>query len=214
MGLHPLDWLSVVVYLVIMVAIAIFFSRYMKGAKDFFAGGRRIPWWVAGISLYMGLFSAWTFSGAASLVYRTGWYGLIYFATWPIGFFIGFMLAGVRCRRSRVVSPIEYVETRFNRATHRTLSIVFAISLLYWPIQHMAALGKMVGPMISPGSETAIVIAILVIATLVLLYTYSGGLWAVCVTDAVQSFLVVGIVVVMNRTVHTEQPALLTKKHA
>ena len=43
MGLHALDWVSIGVYLVIMVAIAAFFSRFMKGAKDFFAGGRRTP---------------------------------------------------------------------------------------------------------------------------------------------------------------------------
>ncbi len=191
-----------------MVAVALFFTRFMKGAKDFFTGGRRIPWWVAGISLYMGLFSAWTFSGAASLVYRTGWYGMIYFATWPVGFFIGFMLAGVRCRRSRVVSPVEYVETRFNRATHTTLSILFTVSLLYWPIQHMASLGKMVGPMLFPNSEAAIIFTILVIATLVLFYTFSGGLWAVTVTDAVQSFLLLGVVVILIGVIITESPEL------
>ena len=207
-GIGTLDWASIIVYLLIMAAIAVFFAKFMKGAKDFFTGGRRIPWWVAGISLYMGLFSAWTFSGAASLVYRTGWYGMVYFATWPVGFFIGFMLAGVRCRRSRVVSPIEYIETRFNRATHTTLSILFAVSLLYWPIQHMAALGKMVGPMLYPNSEAAIIVTILVIATLVLFYTFSGGLWAVVVTDAVQSFLLLGVVVILLGIIVIQTPEL------
>ena len=211
MGIHTLDWATIIVYLFIMIAIAVFFTRFMKGAKDFFAGGRQIPWWIAGISLYMGLFSAWTFSGAASLVYRTGWYGMIYFATWPIGFFIGFMLAGVRYRRSRIVSPVEYIETRFNRATHTTLSIIFGVSLLYWPIQHLAALGKMVGPMLFPGSEMAIIITIIVIATLVLFYTFSGGIWAVCVTDAVQSFLLIGAVAVVIGVIFIEIPDVLGK---
>jgi len=211
MGIHTLDWATIIVYLFIMIAIAVFFTRFMKGAKDFFAGGRQIPWWIAGISLYMGLFSAWTFSGAASLVYRTGWYGMIYFATWPIGFFIGFMLAGVRYRRSRIISPVEYIETRFNRATHTTLSIIFGVSLLYWPIQHLAALGKMVGPMLFPGSEMAIIITIIVIATLVLFYTFSGGIWAVCVTDAVQSFLLIGAVAVVIGVIFIEIPDVLGK---
>jgi Na+/proline symporter len=211
MGIHILDGVSIFIYLMIMATIAVFFSKYMKGAKDFFAGGRRIPWWVAGISLYMGLFSSWTFSGAASLVYRTGWYGLLYFATWPIGFFIGFMLAGKRCRRSRVISPVEYIETRFNRTTHTALSVLFGISLLYWPIQHMASLGKMVGPMLFPGSKIAISITILVVATIVLIYTFSGGLWAVCVTDAVQSFLLVGTVAVMIMVIFWETPEIFNK---
>jgi Na+/proline symporter len=210
-GVPALDWASIVIYLLVLVAIAIFFSRFMSGAKDFFAGGRQIPWWVAGISMYMGLFSAWTFSGGASLVYRTGWYGVMYFATWPVGFFIGFMLGGVRCRRSRVISPVEYVETRFNRATHVTLSVLYAVSLLYWPIQHMASLGKMVGPTlfaaISP--ELAVAGTIVVIALLILFYTFSGGLWAVSVSDAVQSFLVIGIVGVLVVVAFTELPGII-----
>ncbi len=211
MGIHVLDWASIAVYMLIMMAIAVFFTRYMKGAKDFFAGGRQIPWWVAGLSLYMGLFSAWTFSGAASLVYRTGWYGMLYFATWPVAFFIGFMLVGIRWRRSRVVSPVEYIETRFNRATHTTLSILFAVSLLYWPMQHMASLGKMVGPLLIPGSEAAIAITICVIATLVLFYTFSGGLWAVTITDAVQSFLLLGVIVVLIGVILKDMPDILGK---
>jgi len=208
MGIAALDWASIVVYLLIMMAIAVFFSKFMKGSKDFFTGGRKIPWWVAGISLYMGLFSAWTFSGAASLVYRTGWFGMLYFATWPLAFFIGFWLAGVRYRRSRVVSPIEYVETRFNRTTHKVLSFLFAASLLYWPIQHMAALGKMIGPLLVPGSETAIILTIIVVAILVLIYTYSGGLWAVVVTDAVQSFMLLGVVIVLLCVIIVKHPGL------
>ncbi len=211
MGIHSLDWASIIVYLLIMVVIAVFFSKFMGGAKDFFAGGRQIPWWVAGISLYMGLFSAWTFSGAASLVYRTGWYGMLYFATWPIGFFFGFWFAGVRYRRSRIISPVEYLENRFNRATHTTLSIIFAISLLYWPMQHLASLGKMVGPMLIPGSEMAIVITIVVIATMILFYTFSGGLWAVTITDAVQSFILLGVVVILLGLIFIDIPDILSK---
>lgn len=211
MCINTLDWASIIVYLLIMVGIAVYFSRFTTGAKDFFAGGRQIPWWVAGISLYMGLFSAWTFSGGASLVYRTGWYGIMYFATWPIGFIIGFSLAAIRCRRSRVISPIEYIETRFNRATHTTLSIIFAVSLLYWPVQHMASLGKMIGPTLFPGIDaaTAMTGTIIVIAVLILFYTYSGGLWAVSITDAVQSFLLLAIVIILVGLTCIELPDIL-----
>ncbi|MCD4664290.1 MAG: hypothetical protein K8R68_03395, partial [Bacteroidales bacterium] len=202
---------SIIIYLIIMIAIAIFFSRFMKGAKDFFTGGRKIPWWIAGISLYMGSFSAWIFSGGASMVYRTGWYGILYFATWPLGFFIGYKLVGVRFRRSRIISPVEYVETRFNDSTHLVLSIVFAASLLYWPIQHLASLGKMLGPMLFPNSEIAIIATIIVIGTIVLFYTFSGGLWAVVVTDAVQSFLVFGTVVILVGVVFLEIPDLFER---
>jgi hypothetical protein len=40
----------------------------------------------------------------------------------PVSYFIAFQLSARRWRRSRVVSPVEYVQTRFNRATHLFLS--------------------------------------------------------------------------------------------
>ncbi|HNT67493.1 MAG TPA: transporter, partial [bacterium] len=63
LSLPLVDYLVVVFYLILMLAIGFYFSRFMKGGKDFFIGGNSIPWWVAGLSLYMTLFSAWTFTG-------------------------------------------------------------------------------------------------------------------------------------------------------
>ena len=68
--LFTVDYLVIILYLLLMLGVGGFFSLMIKGGKDFFVGGRRIPWWVAGISLYMSLFSAWTFTGAASFTYK------------------------------------------------------------------------------------------------------------------------------------------------
>jgi Na+/proline symporter len=97
-GLPAIDYIVIGIYLVLMLAIGLYFSRFMKGGKDFFVGGNLIPWWVAGLSLYMTLFSAWTFTGAASFTYNTGWYGILYLFTWPLSFFIGFQLSAKKWR--------------------------------------------------------------------------------------------------------------------
>ena len=80
-GLPAIDYIVIAVYMAIMLGVGFYFTRLVKGGKDFFIGGNLIPWWVAGVSLYMTLFSAWTFTGAASFTYNTGWYGILYFAT-------------------------------------------------------------------------------------------------------------------------------------
>ena len=97
-GLKFIDYLVIGLYLILMLGIGLIFTRLMKSGKDFFVGGRLIPWWVAGVSLYMTLFSAWTFTGAASFTYNTGWFGVIYFALWPIAFVIGFRVTAKRWR--------------------------------------------------------------------------------------------------------------------
>ncbi len=196
-GLPAVDYVVIGFYLVLMLGIGYYFSRFMKGGKDFFIGGNLIPWWVSGVSLYMTMFSAWTFTGAASFVYHTSWYGLLYFGTWPVAFFIGFQISAKRWRRTRITSPVEYISTRFNKSTHLFLSIFIAITMMYWPAHHLASLSKICAPTLFPGSMTAIDVMILVIGVIILIYTYWGGLWAVCITDVVQFLILICVCVVL-----------------
>ena len=46
-----LDYTTLGGYLLLMVGMGVYFSRRGKSTDDFFLGGRRIPWWVAGISI-------------------------------------------------------------------------------------------------------------------------------------------------------------------
>jgi len=81
-----IDYYVLIAFFLILIGIGIYFSKLIKGGKDFFLGGNKLPWWVSGISLYMGNFSAWTFTGAAGFVYQTEWFGIIYMLTWSITF--------------------------------------------------------------------------------------------------------------------------------
>ena len=38
------DYFILVGYFALMLCIGIYFYRYMKGIKDYFSGGNRIPW--------------------------------------------------------------------------------------------------------------------------------------------------------------------------
>lgn len=196
-GLPAVDYLVIGIYLVLMLGIGIYFSRFMKGGKDFFIGGNLIPWWVSGISLYMTMFSAWTFTGGASFVYQTSWFGLLYFGTWGTSFLIGFLMSAKRWRRTRVTSPVEYIQTRFNKPTHLFFSVYLSLAMLYWPAHHLASLSKICAPTMFPGSMTAIDIMIILLGITIMLYTFLGGLWAVCITDVVQFLILITVCVVL-----------------
>ncbi len=193
MGVLPVDVVVIAVYLILILLIGVYFSRFMKNSKDFFIGGNLIPWWAAGISLYMTSFSAWMFTGAASFAYNTGWFGVLYFLVQPLGFYIGFQLSAERWRRTRVTSPVEYVQTRFNKSTQLLLSILLSLSLIYWPAHHLASLSKICAPTLFPDSAFAIDAMIVVFGIIVVFYTLSGGLWAVCVTDVVQFLILFAV---------------------
>lgn len=188
-GLPVVDYAIVAVYLVAVLGAGFWFARFNKGGSDFFVGGNRIPWWAAGISFYMTTFSAWMFTGAASFVYETGWFGWLYFAVKPIGFLIGFQLSAVRWRRARITSPVQFVEARYGRWTRLVLSIVLVLSMMYWPAHHLASVAKISAPALLPDMPEAINVLIVFFGLFVLLYSVAGGIWAVSMTDVLQ-FLV------------------------
>ena len=183
------DYLVVAFYLIAVLAAGFWFARATKTGRDFFVGNNRIPWWAAGISLYMTTFSAWMFTGAASFVYNTGWFGFLFLAMKPLGFIIGFFLAAVKWRRARIISPVEFVEDRYNHTTRLILSIIMILSMMYWPGHHLASVAKISAPALFPNAPWAVDALILFFGAFVLVYTVAGGIWAVSITDVLQ-FLV------------------------
>ena len=183
------DYLVVGLYLLAVLGGGFWFARVTKSGRDFFVGGNRIPWWAAGVSLYMTTFSAWMFTGAASFVYNTSWFGILFLVVTPFGFLVGFLIAAVKWRRSRLTSPVEYVEERFNHTTRLVLSVLLVLGMMYWPGHHLASLAKITAPAMLPDVPWAIDGLILFFGLFVVVYTVAGGIWAVSITDVLQ-FLV------------------------
>jgi hypothetical protein len=66
------DYAVIALYALLMVRVGFYVLRFNRGAAEYFRGGSRIPWLVAGLSCFMAGFSAWTFTGAAGVAYRSG----------------------------------------------------------------------------------------------------------------------------------------------
>jgi len=193
-SIQMIDLLVLLFYMGLMLGIGLYFRRYMKGANEYFAGGNMIPWWVGGISLYMSSFTAWTFTGAAGFVYHTGWFGVLYFLSWPLAYFLGYRLTAARWRRSRVLSPVEYVSTRFNPMTQQILSYILVTSGLLTRGITLVAVCKIISASVGWPIEYMIIGTGLVM----LLYTLHGGLWAVSITDVVQFIFLFVITVIVT----------------
>jgi len=193
-AISNLDLIVLFAYLALMAGIGFYLMHYMRGARDYFAGGNRIPWWVSGISFYMSSFSAWTFSGAAGFVYHTGLFALIYFATWSLSAYIGYHLTATRWRRSRVISPVEYTRIRYNRTTQQLLGWVTCVSGVLSMGIHLTAVSKIIGSTLNLPVEWVIV----VVGIIVLLYTFLGGVWAVMITDVVQFVILIAITLLVT----------------
>jgi SSS family solute:Na+ symporter len=183
------DYLVIGAYFLFMLGIGVYFIRYNKGAKEYFAGGNMIPWWVSGMTLYMANFTAWTFTGAAGFAYKTTWFAILYFGIWSIAYYIGSQLTASKWRRTRSISPVEYTHTRFNVFTQQYLSWIIATNFTLTAGVQLAATCKLLAPVMGLDMTLVTVVTGIVI----LIYTFLGGLWAVSVTDVVQGVILLSI---------------------
>ncbi len=67
-----LDYITIIIFVIGVIAAGTFFSSTGASMKGFFAGGGNVPWWISGLSLFMGFFSAGTFVVWGSIAYSQG----------------------------------------------------------------------------------------------------------------------------------------------
>ena len=181
------DYLVIAGYFLFMLGIGFYFMRVNKGAREYFAGGNMIPWWVSGMTLYMANFSAWTFTGAAGFAYSTGLFPLIWWGTGGFAYFLGSLMTAKRWRRTRSISPVEYTYSRYNVPTQQFISWVISVNFTLSAGVQLASTCKLLAPVM--GIE--LVTVTLVTGLVILLYTFLGGVWAVSVTDVVQGVILI-----------------------
>ncbi len=69
------DYVVIFGYFIVVLLVGLHFRKKQKAAKDYFAGGHQVPWWLAGISHYMSSFSAFTFIAYSQIAYTYGFVG-------------------------------------------------------------------------------------------------------------------------------------------
>ncbi len=180
-------------YFVTMVAVGVGYSRHMKSAEMYFAGGKQLPWWIGGVSFVMSYVSAFSIVVYAGLGYQYGVVALtLYWATVPAAALTTWLFAK-RWRRAGVITPTEFLEQRFSP---------FIRQLFVWsgvPLKIIDESLKIVaiGIFVSAGLGLPPYRSMLAVGLTILIYAVLGGLWAVVVTDFVQCVLVAGAIVLL-----------------
>ncbi len=73
MTLTLLDWAAIAGYLLLMLALGIYFRRRSgRNTEEYFVSGRQVAWWLAGTSMVATTFAADTPLVVTGLVYSQG----------------------------------------------------------------------------------------------------------------------------------------------
>ena len=68
-SLSPVDWAVIAVYLIGIITLGLWLGRGQKTTRDYFLGGRDLPWWGVALSIVATETSALTFIGVPALIF-------------------------------------------------------------------------------------------------------------------------------------------------
>ena len=186
-----LDWVVIVIYLSSMLGIGLYFYLREKrnSTSDFFVGGRSIPFWAAGVSLYAANTSSISYIAIPAKAFETNWQymtnnliavlGLMFVAVWIVPLL----------RRLDLMSVFSYLETRFHPAIRMLASGLFILVQLG---SRMSVILFLPSLAIATITGIPMVWSILMMGGFTIVYTALGGMKAVVWTDIVQLVVKMG----------------------
>ena len=180
------------IYFGIIIGLAIRFRR-SKNLSDYYLGGRSLNVWVGALSAQTSDMSGWLLMGLPGAIYAAGtgraWIavGLI------IGTALNWLFVAKRLRRYTIlannsVTLPEYLENRFHDKSHVlkiTAAIFFAIFFTVYAASGFVAGGTLLPQIFDINYQ----VAVIVLASFVVLYTFIGGLKAISWTDSIQGMM-------------------------
>jgi len=186
--LTVLDWWIVAISLGITFVPAIVLARRAgKNTAEFFAAGRKAPWWLIGISLVATTFSTDTPNLVTNLVRDGGvaenwlWWSFLLTGMATVFFYARLW------RRSGVLTDLEFYELRYSGKAATAVRAVRAIYLgLFFNCFIIASVNlaavKIANILFGwPRNET-----LLFCAAVPIVFAAAAGLWGVMVTDTIQ----------------------------
>jgi solute:Na+ symporter, SSS family len=227
MALTATDWIVIAVYLLLNLAISLYYRRRSSGStEEFFVSGRNVSWWLAGTSMVATTFAADTPLLVTGLVAKNGisgnwlWWSQCLSGMMTVFFFARYW------RRSEIVTDVEFVELRYGGNPAAFLRGFRALYLgglmncliLGWVIKAMISITTvLLGDAIAQGrvlqislggralfhytlgepAHTALLICVLILVPFTGIYTFIGGLWGVLVTDLFQFILKMSMIIVL-----------------
>lgn len=186
--------LSIIFYLTITLLIGFWAARRVNTSGDFMLAGRSLPIVLSTSALFATWFGSETVFGASSEFLKGGLFAVI---EDPFGAALCLLLFGMffakKLYAMNLLTLGDFFRVRFGRRAELMASILMVPSYFGYTAGQLVALGLILNVVIGLPVWQGIVIS----AVVVTLYTAVGGMWAVSVTDFVQSIVIVAGLIIL-----------------
>jgi Na+/proline symporter len=195
---NAFDYGLIALYFAIVVWVGLYSARKNKSTGDYFRGGGKIPWFLAGMSNWVAGFSAFMFVAAAGFTYKNGLGALLMFTSAFWAYLVGYFYFAKMWRRARIDSPLEFLTRRYSPSTTYFYSVTAIIPSIVGIGQGLYILCLFVSSVLGFADKSVAVagftlsgfqLAVVAVGAVMVFYTAIGGLWAAVLSDAVQCII-------------------------
>ncbi len=181
-----LDWVILGGTLLFIVVYGVWKTRGNKNVNDYVLGGNKSKWWTIGLSVMATQASAITFLSTPGQAFHDGMGFVQFYFGLPLAMIIICIVFIPLYHKLKVYTAYEFLERRFDLKTRTLAAILFLIQ------RGLAAGITIFAPSIILSAVLGWDLKTLniIIGSLVIIYTVSGGTNAVSVTQKQQMFII------------------------
>ncbi len=190
-GLLSVDWIVVIFYFSAVAWIGLRSARGQASTRDYFLGGRSLPWWAASLSIIATETSAVTLMGTPRKAFEGDWSFLQFVLGLVLGrIFLAFFFIHVFYRQE-LVTVYGYLEQRFGDGARCTAALIFLAGRVIGSGVRLYA-GCLA---LEVAAGIPIEHAIVLLGAFGTIYTLAGGIRAVVWTDVLLglTFMAAGV---------------------
>lgn len=188
MSLIGIDYFILLLYLAGTIAIGLYYEKYVSTSSDYFLAGKMLPFWAIAISIVGTDIGAVDFVGLTGQAYR---YGIVVANFDWIGSVPAMILAGLvfipYYWRAGVFTIPEYLGKRYNIYLRAISAVIWLIFIAFTLGVILWATGVLLKEMLGWPIMLSIILTVVVVG----LYTITGGLSAVVMTDVIQVVIMI-----------------------
>lgn len=188
-------------YLILTLIIGWYSSKFVKTSQDYVLAGRKMPTFVVASGLFATWFGSETILGASSEFLDHGILGII---EDPLGASLCLLLIGLLYARPlyklNLFTFSDYFRKRFSRKVEVISAIFMIPSYFGWIAAQLIALAIILQAI----SGIDFYIGVILCATLVLFYTYIGGMWSISITDTIQTVMIIAGLIFLAIMLHSK----------
>jgi len=178
------DWAVVFGYMILTTWLGHRLSGKQSSIKDFFLGGKTLPWWAVSGSMIATEISALTFIGVPGMIYAIS--GDWTYLQWGLGsvvarFAVAYWLVPLYYEKE-IYSPYDFMGDRLGEGVRRLVKGLFSLGAILG--QSVRVLVTAIVLQVVTGMDAWVCIC--VIGSIAVLWTFMGGMQTVIWTDVIQ----------------------------